>query len=85
MLSARAAAAQPRLLRDLRLDEDEGDEAEDEPLYGATYLPRKFKIGLAHPADNTIDVLANDLGLIAVLRRRLPGYRRIACSAAARA
>jgi sulfite reductase (ferredoxin) len=44
---------------------DEPAEAEDEPLYGPTYLPRKFKIGLAHPADNTIDVLANDLGLVA--------------------
>jgi sulfite reductase (ferredoxin) len=39
---------------------------EDDPLYGATYLPRKFKIGLAIPEDNTIDVLSNDLGLIAV-------------------
>jgi len=45
--------------------EDRGDEAEDEPLYGPTYLPRKFKIGLALPEDNTIDVLSNDLGLIA--------------------
>ena len=47
------------------LGEDDAAEAEEEPLYGAAYLPRKFKIGLAHPADNTIDVLANDLGLIA--------------------
>lgn len=45
--------------------EDDGADGEEEPLYGATYLPRKFKIGLAHPADNSIDVLANDLGLIA--------------------
>ena len=47
------------------LGQDEGDAAEDEPLYGPTFLPRKFKIGVAHPADNTIDVLSNDLGLIA--------------------
>jgi sulfite reductase (ferredoxin) len=47
------------------LGEDRGDEAEDEPMYGPTYLPRKFKIGLAHPDDNTVDVLSNDLGLIA--------------------
>ncbi len=39
---------------------------EDEPLYGPTYLPRKFKIGITHEADNTIDVLTNDLGIIAV-------------------
>jgi len=37
---------------------------EEEPLYGPTYLPRKFKIALAHPDDNTPDVLANDLGFI---------------------
>src|SRR5207237_378821 len=32
-----------------------------DPLYGERYLPRKFKIGLAVPDDNTIDVLTNDL------------------------
>ncbi|MCC7463860.1 MAG: assimilatory sulfite reductase (NADPH) hemoprotein subunit [Gammaproteobacteria bacterium] len=37
-----------------------------EPLYGETYLPRKFKIGLAIPPLNDIDVFAQDLGLIAV-------------------
>ncbi len=47
------------------LGEDNGQEAEDDPLYGPTYLPRKFKIGLAAPDDNTIDVLSNDLGLVA--------------------
>ena len=47
------------------LGEDRVEEAEDEPMYGPTYLPRKFKIGLAAPDDNTIDVLSNDLGLIA--------------------
>lgn len=38
-----------------------------EPLYGATYLPRKFKIGLAIPPLNDIDVFAQDLGLIAIV------------------
>jgi len=38
----------------------------EEPLYGPTYLPRKFKIGLVHPADNTADILTNDLGFIMV-------------------
>ena len=37
----------------------------DEPLYGAAYLTRKFKIGIAAPDDNTIDVLTNDIGLLA--------------------
>lgn len=39
---------------------------EHEPLYGATYLPRKFKIGLAIPPLNDVDVFAQDLGLIAI-------------------
>lgn len=47
------------------LGEDAAEQAEDEPMYGPTFLPRKFKIGLIHPDDNTIDVLSNDLGLIA--------------------
>jgi sulfite reductase (ferredoxin) len=37
---------------------------ETETLYGPTYLPRKFKIGITTEADNTIDVLTNDLGII---------------------
>jgi sulfite reductase (ferredoxin) len=37
-----------------------------EPLYGETYLPRKFKIGIAHPTDNSIDVLTQDVGLVPV-------------------
>lgn len=38
--------------------------ADVEPLYGATYLPRKFKIGFAYPGDNTTDVYANDIGIV---------------------
>jgi sulfite reductase (ferredoxin) len=49
--------------------------AQVEPLYGATYLPRKFKIGIATPEDNSIDVLTNDLGFIALFEGdRLTGY-----------
>ncbi len=48
------------------LDEAPTTEDEDEPLYGPTYLPRKFKIGITHQADNTIDVLTNDLGVVAL-------------------
>ncbi|MBY0406877.1 MAG: NADPH-dependent assimilatory sulfite reductase hemoprotein subunit, partial [Rickettsiales bacterium] len=39
---------------------------EAEPLYGQTYLPRKFKIALAAPDDNCMDVLANDLGILSL-------------------
>ncbi len=43
---------------------EETPEAEVEPLYGATYLPRKFKVGFSYAGDNTIDVYANDIGII---------------------
>jgi sulfite reductase (ferredoxin) len=46
-----------------------------EPLYGKTYLPRKFKTGLALPEDNCIDVYSQDLGLLAVAENHaIVGY-----------
>ncbi len=56
-----------RLDSEALVGEPEPAVAEQEPLYGATYLPRKFKIGLAIPPLNDIDVFAQDLGLIAIL------------------
>ena len=44
---------------------DQSPSADEEPLYGKTYLPRKFKLGIALPDDNCIDVYAQDLGLLA--------------------
>jgi sulfite reductase (NADPH) hemoprotein beta-component len=41
-------------------------EPNEEPFYGPTYLPRKFKIGFAIPPINDIDVYTHDLGFIAV-------------------
>jgi sulfite reductase (ferredoxin) len=35
-----------------------------EPIYGEQYLPRKFKIGFAHPTDNSVDVRTNDIGFV---------------------
>ncbi|HTW37637.1 MAG TPA: assimilatory sulfite reductase (NADPH) hemoprotein subunit [Steroidobacteraceae bacterium] len=50
-------------------------EGEEEPLYGRTYLPRKFKIAIAVPPQNDVDVFAHDLGFIAIVERgRLAGY-----------
>jgi sulfite reductase (ferredoxin) len=40
----------------------------DEPIYGAQYLPRKFKIGIGYPTDNSIDVLTQDVGFMPVVR-----------------
>jgi len=41
-------------------------EMTEEPIYGKTYLPRKFKIAVAYPGDNCVDVYTQDIGLIAV-------------------
>ncbi len=43
-----------------------GGEPDVEPIYGKTYLPRKFKIAIAIPPNNDSDIFANDLGLIAI-------------------
>jgi sulfite reductase (ferredoxin) len=40
------------------------EQFEERPFYGETYLPRKFKIAVAHPRDNCVDVFAQDVGLI---------------------
>ena len=37
-----------------------------EPIYGQHYMPRKFKIGVAVPGDNSIDIYTNDLGLVVI-------------------
>ncbi|MGI9488417.1 MAG: NADPH-dependent assimilatory sulfite reductase hemoprotein subunit [Geminicoccaceae bacterium] len=44
----------------------EDSKAEEEPIYGATYLPRKFKIGVAVPPENDVDVYSQDLAYIAM-------------------
>ena len=46
----------------------------EEPIYGDTYLPRKFKIGLAWPGDNCIDVYTQDVGLVPHELDGAPGY-----------
>jgi sulfite reductase (NADPH) hemoprotein beta-component len=47
----------------------------EEPFYGRTYLPRKFKIGFAIPPSNDIDVYSQDLGFIAIVADgRLQGF-----------
>ncbi len=58
-----------RAYYEIWLDEERvaGSGDEEEPVYGATYLPRKFKIGFAVPPINDVDVFANDLGFIAIV------------------
>ena len=48
---------------------------DEEPMYGPTYLPRKFKIAIAVPPSNDVDVTAHDVGLIAIVDGgRLAGF-----------
>jgi sulfite reductase (ferredoxin) len=50
-------------------------EADVEPIYGPTYLPRKFKVAVALGGDNCVDVFSNDVGLVAALEgERLAGF-----------
>ncbi len=56
-------------------DEKVTTEPEEEPIYGKTYLPRKFKIAIAVPPQNDVDVFAHDLSYIAIIENdRLVGY-----------
>ncbi len=50
-----------------KIETGQQEEEVVEPIYGPTYLPRKFKIGVAFPNDNCIDVYTQDIGLVAHL------------------
>jgi sulfite reductase (NADPH) hemoprotein beta-component len=57
------------------LDQKEKEAVENDPLYQDRYLPRKFKVAIAIPPNNDVDVFANDLGLIAIIENnKLIGY-----------
>jgi sulfite reductase (NADPH) hemoprotein beta-component len=51
----------------VRLEDGAAAVPEEEPILGQTYLPRKFKCGIAIPPSNDIDVFSQDLGLIAII------------------
>ncbi|KSU85205.1 MULTISPECIES: assimilatory sulfite reductase (NADPH) hemoprotein subunit [Fictibacillus] len=68
-----------RAYHEIWLDEEKvagtPDADEVEPMYGPLYLPRKFKIGIAVPPSNDIDVFSQDLGFIAVIEDgKLTGF-----------
>jgi len=51
------------------------DGAEIEPIYGPTYLPRKFKTAIGLASDNCVDLYANDLALMAIVENgEIIGY-----------
>lgn len=67
-----------RAYHEIWLDEEKvagTPEEETEPMYGELYLPRKFKIGIAVPPSNDVDVFSQDLGFIAVMENgKLAGF-----------
>ncbi|WP_413229849.1 assimilatory sulfite reductase (NADPH) hemoprotein subunit [Halobacillus litoralis] len=65
-----------RAYHEIWLDEEKVvDGKEDEPIYGPLYLPRKFKIGVAIPPSNDVDVFSQDLGFIAIFEgKELLGF-----------
>ena len=51
--------------RKLQFNESVFSGTKKEPLYGSTYLPRKFKCAVTVPGDNSVDLLTNDIGIVA--------------------
>ena len=51
--------------RKLQFKENVFSGTKKEPLYGSTYLPRKFKCAVTVPGDNSVDLLTNDIGIVA--------------------
>jgi len=66
-----------RAYYEIWLDEEKitDKKEEEDPLYQDRYLPRKFKIAIAIPPNNDVDVFTNDLGLIAIIEdKQLKGF-----------
>ena len=66
-----------RAYHEIWLDEEKVESSEEcqEPIYGKTYLPRKFKIAVAIPPSNDVDIHANDLSFVAILEgEKIVGY-----------
>jgi sulfite reductase (ferredoxin) len=67
---------------DVWLKDDAGNEIDatefkpvEEPIYGARYLPRKFKTAFALPEDNCVEIYSNDLGFLAIVEKNaIVGY-----------
>ncbi len=70
------ALPKTRAYYEIWLDEEQlADRKEEDPLYQDRYLPRKFKIAIAIPPNNDVDVFTNDIGLIAVVENNeLKGF-----------
>jgi len=68
---SRVLAPQTRAYHELWIDGADHAETETsqdrEPLYGSTYLPRKFKCAVTIPPDNDVDIYTQDLGFVGVV------------------
>ncbi|KAF3543857.1 hypothetical protein DY000_02003889 [Brassica cretica] len=64
----RFMTAEPPEVVEARNDNSHGTNFVDspEPIYGTQFLPRKFKIAVTVPTDNSVDLLTNDIGLVVV-------------------
>ncbi len=70
------ALPKTRAYYEIWLDKEQlAEKKEDDPLYQDRYLPRKFKIAIAVPPNNDVDVFTNDVGLIAIIENnQLKGF-----------
>src|SRR5690606_14719186 len=65
---SRLVLPKTRAYYEIWLDEEKlVEKTEEDPLYQDRYLPRKFKIGIAIPPNNDVDIYTNDLGLVAIV------------------
>ncbi|TVX97892.1 assimilatory sulfite reductase (NADPH) hemoprotein subunit [Paenibacillus cremeus] len=74
-LDPRTRAYHEIWLDDEKVVDSLASDEEQEPIYGPVYLPRKFKIGMAIPPSNDVDVFSQDLGFIAIVEDgKLKGF-----------
>ncbi|XXG46173.1 hypothetical protein AAC387_Pa02g1086 [Persea americana] len=61
-------SAEPPEVASARNDDSHGTNFPDsaEPIYGTRFLPRKFKIAVTIPTDNSVDILTNDIGVVVI-------------------
>src|SRR5690606_12525100 len=65
-----------QMVADYPFNPEPSTTGEVEPLYGTTYMPRKFKIAITVPEDNCTDALTNDLAIISLFdeKQDIIGY-----------
>jgi len=74
-LTPRTKAYHEIFLDGEKIYDSRSEDVEEEPIYGPVYLPRKFKIGIAVPPNNDVDVFSQDIGLIAIVEDgKLQGF-----------